>query len=384
MATYNCPYCTATGFSYAGLATHINSIHPGQSVPTEGALGGGSASFSANPTSIERGHSSTLSWNTQNADTVELDGITVDARGNRTVTPTATTTYNLYVVFVDGSDKSLSVTVTVTEPTPPPPPPPTYTCTYCGAQFLTQAELDTHILSVHAVTPAPSLNFSANPTTINSGESANITWLTVEAKKAWLDNIEVELNGTRKAYPTTTTTYTLEVLFKDGSTDDKSVTVTVIVVLPPPPPPPPPDEFYASPQQIVEGQESTLHWTVYNSLTVELDGVSVSPTGSKIVAPTVSQEYELYITRSGDMESYLSTTIGVSPIEYTGIPTHWYSAEYQRDVIDLLARLPLSPEDKKRQYSTWCYVVGVALTYNDLVACGAEQATFKHVYHGGW
>jgi len=36
------------------------------------------------------------------------------------------------------------------EPEPPPPPDPVvYTCSYCGAEFASQGELDEHIRAVH-------------------------------------------------------------------------------------------------------------------------------------------------------------------------------------------------------------------------------------------
>lgn len=82
------------------------------------------ATFSAEPTSIERGQSSTLSWNVTNAGSVSIDnGIgTVQATGNRRVFPGASTTYTLTATGPGGSTTA-TATVNVTEPPPPPPPP---------------------------------------------------------------------------------------------------------------------------------------------------------------------------------------------------------------------------------------------------------------------
>ena len=83
------------------------------------------ASFAAEPSSIERGQSSTLRWATENATDVSIDpGIgAVSASGTRQVYPSDTTTYTLTAKGPGGTATS-SATVTVTVPAPPPPPPP--------------------------------------------------------------------------------------------------------------------------------------------------------------------------------------------------------------------------------------------------------------------
>ncbi len=82
-------------------------------------------SLSASPSSIERGQSATLSWNTSNATSVTIDnGIgTVGASGNRTVSPTTSTTYTARVSG-PGGNTSAEARITVTEPPVVTPPPP--------------------------------------------------------------------------------------------------------------------------------------------------------------------------------------------------------------------------------------------------------------------
>jgi Outer membrane protein and related peptidoglycan-associated (lipo)proteins len=79
-------------------------------------------SFTAEPSTIERGQSSTLRWSVENATTVTIEpGIgTVPASGSRQVFPTNTTTYTLRA---QGPGGSANATATVTVTTPPPPPP---------------------------------------------------------------------------------------------------------------------------------------------------------------------------------------------------------------------------------------------------------------------
>jgi len=82
-------------------------------------------SFTAEPSTIEKGQVATLRWSVSNATDMNIDqGIgAVQSEGTRQVSPSSTTTYTLSVHGPGGSD-SKTVTVEVTTPPPPPPPPP--------------------------------------------------------------------------------------------------------------------------------------------------------------------------------------------------------------------------------------------------------------------
>ncbi|HKT70041.1 MAG TPA: immunoglobulin domain-containing protein [Terriglobales bacterium] len=80
------------------------------------------ASLTANPSTIEKGQSTTLTWETQNATDVSIDGIgSVQPNGNQSVSPTDSTTYHLVAKGAGGSQEA-TARVTVTQPPPPPPP----------------------------------------------------------------------------------------------------------------------------------------------------------------------------------------------------------------------------------------------------------------------
>jgi peptidoglycan-associated lipoprotein len=82
--------------------------------------------LTAEPSTIERGQSVTLSWTSQNATDLTLDpGVgKVQAQGSTTVTPQDSTTYTLTASGPGGSvTETARVTVTVPPPPPPPPPP---------------------------------------------------------------------------------------------------------------------------------------------------------------------------------------------------------------------------------------------------------------------
>jgi len=83
------------------------------------------ASLSAYPDTIQAGQSTTLTWQTQNATDVTLEGIgKVDPNGSRSLSPAQSTTYRLSAKGAGGTQEA-TARVTVTPPPPPPAPPPT-------------------------------------------------------------------------------------------------------------------------------------------------------------------------------------------------------------------------------------------------------------------
>ncbi len=85
------------------------------------------ASISVEPTSIEKGQSATLSWQTSNATDVSIDGIgAVQPSGTQQVSPADSTTYHLTAKGAGGTQEA-TTRLTVTAPPPPPPPPPSPT-----------------------------------------------------------------------------------------------------------------------------------------------------------------------------------------------------------------------------------------------------------------
>jgi peptidoglycan-associated lipoprotein len=84
-----------------------------------------SATLSANPTSIEAGQSATLTWSTENATDVALDGNKVDPSGSQTVSPTQTTTYHLTAKGAAGTQEATAQVSVTPRATPTPTPAPT-------------------------------------------------------------------------------------------------------------------------------------------------------------------------------------------------------------------------------------------------------------------
>lgn len=94
---------------------------------------------------------------------------------------------------------------------PPPPPPP----------------------------PVPTASISVNPTSIQAGQSASVSWETSNATDVSIDGIgAVQANGSQSVAPAESTTYHLAAKGA-GGTQEASTRLTVTQPLPPPLPPPP-------------------------------------------------------------------------------------------------------------------------------------------------
>ena len=162
-------------------------------------------SFTANPTEITAGNSSNLTWETTDATSVAINGVTVtlDVDGNTDVYPTVTTIYTLTAIGPGGL-VTATATVTVDETEPP---------------------------------DAPTIDsFTATPDTSKSGADVLLKWQTNNATSVVLNHGSDEFyrtttvsevdNGSVTVEPTVTTTYTLNAAGPGGNTT-ATVTVTV-------------------------------------------------------------------------------------------------------------------------------------------------------------
>jgi peptidoglycan-associated lipoprotein len=117
----------------------------------------------------------------------------------------------LFLVVALGALLALGACKKKVAPPPPPAPPPA---------------------------PSPTASISVNPTTIQAGQSASLTWQTTNATDVSIDGIgAVQANGSQSVSPTDSTTYHLTAKGA-GGTQEASARLTV--TQPPPPPPPTP------------------------------------------------------------------------------------------------------------------------------------------------
>lgn len=137
---------------------------------------------------------------------------------------------------------------------------------------------------------SPVVSFSADKTTITSGDLVNLTWTVTNATSVTITPTVGEdapgLTGTASIAPAQTTTYTLTATGSSGTTQ-KSVTVTVNV-------PPPTITLTASPASIIAGQSSTLTFNATNATSISIDnnvGSVQPPNGTVTVAPAATTTY---------------------------------------------------------------------------------------------
>jgi hypothetical protein len=106
-----------------GGGLYIATRPPAPTPP--GPIGTLAATLTAEPTAVEKGHSATLSWSSQNATDLDLEpGVgKVQAEGSTSVTPQDSTTYTLTATGPGGT-QSPSAHISVTIPPTPLPPPP--------------------------------------------------------------------------------------------------------------------------------------------------------------------------------------------------------------------------------------------------------------------
>lgn len=254
-----------------------------------------SLTFAANPATIALGASSTLTWDSTDADECTASngwsgGKTVD--GSQSVSPATTTTYTLGCHNENGTT-SKSVTVTVTGGGDDDP---------------------------------PALAFAANPSSITEGASSTLTWDSTDAdsctaSNGWSGN--KSLDGNQSVSPATTTTYTLSCSNENGTTtDSETVTVTAATGSAPL------LSFTASSSTIPEGGTSTLAWDSTNADTcVASNGWSGSKPldGNENVSPTTTTTYTLSCGNEFGTTTD-SEAVTVTPASTTTAPTLTFDA----------------------------------------------------------
>ena len=284
---------TATATGPGGTTTAAVTITVGS--------GGGTGTtaptitLTADHTSITVGQSATLSWNSTDATSITIDngiGSVTAPSGSKSVSPTATTTYTATATGPGGT-ATATVTITVT-----------------------------------AAAVAPTVELSANSTSITAGDSVTLSWNSTNATSVTIDNgigsVTVP-SGTTTIKPTATTTYTATATGAGGTTQ-ASVTITVT-----PAAPPSIASFTASPSTINKGDLSTLSWQTSNSTSVTIspsipaeDSQPLAVSGSTPVSPASTITYTLTATGpGGSATAKVTVTVNIPAptITLTATPT---------------------------------------------------------------
>lgn len=204
--------------------------------------------INANPSTINRGDNSTLTWTTTNAITASINqsvgSVEIGSNKTRVVSPTSNTTYTMIVTNSAGVTATCAAPITVIQPTT-------------------------------AITCAANVNFSASPTTINRGNSSTLTWSTNGLTSVSIDNgvNASAFNGSAAVTPTNSTTYTLI-----GKKGNETINCPVSITVNQPSTgggggssPTPRCELKISDKSIAAGERVTLTWKTSNATAVSLE-----------------------------------------------------------------------------------------------------------------
>ena len=180
-------------------------------------------------------------------------------------------------------------------------------------------------VSITAGTPVSSppliVAFTANPTTINAGQSSTLSWQVQNADTVTISTLgTVALNGSQAVTPATTTTYILTAVH-GTQTATASATVTVnaggglpVIV-----------SFAPTPATIDFGQSSTLSWVVQNATTVTVSTIgTVGLTGSHSISPAATTTYTITASNANGTvtaNTTLTVVTSVQIISFTATPS---------------------------------------------------------------
>ena len=233
-------------------------------------------SFGANPTAINAGQSSTLSWQVQNADTVVITTLgTVALTGSQTVTPATTTTYTL------------------------------------TATHGTQTATANATVTVNAGGGLPVIvSFAPSPATIDFGKSSVLSWVVQNATTVNVSTIgPVGLTGSHSISPAATTTYTITASNANGTvTANTTLTVITSVQI---------ISFTATPSSTTSGAPVVLVCETKGAVSVNVNGVVfTTPIAVESTHVIQTTTYNCTATAADGQTASAQTTVTVSgPID---------------------------------------------------------------------
>ncbi|MCS7026151.1 MAG: OmpA family protein [Bryobacteraceae bacterium] len=234
--------------------------------------------FTASPLTLAAGQSATLSWQTENADTVEISGLGAVAQsGTVSVSPSQTTSYTL-------------------------------TARNRFGQATAQLAIQVRPVELPSI-----LRFTAVPGEIGAGESATLIWQVDQASEVSISGLgRVNAAGSSTVTPAQTTNY---VLTARNAAGEVSATATVVVI-----PPVRIVSFTATPASSPRpGEAVRLSWVTENATEATIDGLGSVPTsGSVEVNPTVDTSYTL---RAFGRRGQTSATVRVTVAPAVGVPS---------------------------------------------------------------
>lgn len=243
------------------------------------------SSFTASPSSVPLGQSTTLSWNTPNATSVTISGVGT----------------------FSGSSGSVVVT---------PPGDTTYTLTANGGGACTAPTAQVTVTTCQSIS-----SYTASATTINQGDSVTLTTSTPGASSATITDLltgqvfSVAVpSGSLVVTPASTRTYRLTA---NGNCAAVTQDITINVV-----PPPSILSFSSNVGSVCPGGQATLSYNTSNATSADINGTPVGlPSGSLVVtpsAPSTTYTLTLHGGVGGGVVATQQLTVTVTPAPSIG------------------------------------------------------------------
>ncbi len=270
--SYNLTCTSSTGAQASAYATVTVAAQQIQN-PT--------VSLYANPTSIQSGANSTLTWSSNNATSCQAYWTSSTATsGSGVVVPSGTTTYSITCYGTNGTQVSASATVSVNQ-----------------IQYQN-----------------PTVSLYANPTSIQSGANSTLTWSSNNATSCqayWTSSTAT--SGSGVVVPSGTTTYSITCYGTNGTQVSASATVSVNQIQYQNPT----VSLYANPTSIQSGANSTLTWSSNNATSCQAYWTSSTATsGSGVVVPSGTTTYSITCYGTNGTQVSASATVSVNQIQY--------------------------------------------------------------------
>ena len=243
-------------------------------------------SFSASPSTVVSGSSSTLSWSATNATSCTASGGWSGSEA------------------ISGSQSTGALKANTTY---------TLTCTGAGGSAAQSA-------TVTVTSPAPTVTLSASPSTVTSGSASTLSWSSTNATACsasggWTGS-EPTSGSQSTGSLTATTAYTLTCSGSGGSAA-QSATVTVAA-------PAPTASLSANPTSVASGGSSTLSWSSTNASSCTASGAwsGTKATSGSSSTGGITSTSSYTLTCSGAGGSAVSNaTVTVAPaLTITGTP----------------------------------------------------------------
>lgn len=258
-ALYTTPLTVTTTYvltctnSYGSMTKSVTVIVNGNGGGGGGNQNAPTVSISASPTWVNYNGSSTITWNSTGASTCYASGGSLGWYGNKATS---------------GSFNASSLTSTTT-----------YTITCTNMYGSTPMSTTVNVQTNNPPQQNPTVNLTANPSSINSGNLSNLSWNSTNATYCSSNWGASSTSGSINVYPTTTTTYSITCYSATGQSATGYATVNVQPYNPPVQNPT--VNISASPSSLSTGSATNIMWNTTNATSCTASGGSTGWAGVK-------------------------------------------------------------------------------------------------------